>query len=66
MPNIWYISDISVISFSANPQFARFYNHDPDNFPDPMGFKPERFLDIDGQKASKLDQFDISFGFGRR
>ncbi|EIN11187.1 cytochrome P450 oxidoreductase [Punctularia strigosozonata HHB-11173 SS5] len=36
--------------------------HDPDNYDDPMAFKPERFLGPDPQ----LDPRSYVFGFGRR
>ncbi|KAI5118845.1 hypothetical protein M0805_006164 [Coniferiporia weirii] len=43
--------------------------HDPDEYPDPDAFKPERFLGIDrGGSATKMpkDPSKIAFGFGRR
>jgi Cytochrome P450 len=39
--------------------------HDPALYHDPMAFKPERFLDIDGQ-GPEVDPHSIAFGFGRR
>ncbi|KAE8353225.1 cytochrome P450 [Aspergillus coremiiformis] len=38
------------------------FTHDPDMFPDPMAFKPERYL---GENPA-LDPHRLSFGFGRR
>jgi len=36
--------------------------HDPEVYPDPMAFKPSRFM---GEKPQQ-DPMDYSFGFGRR
>ena len=46
--------------------FSNLYavHHDPNNFPDPFVFKPERFLSNDGQKVTKAD-FLIPFGIGK-
>jgi len=38
--------------------------HDPDIYPDPDSFKPERWLDSNGQLNGK--EFDAAFGYGRR
>jgi hypothetical protein len=39
--------------------------HDPAVYHDPMIFKPERFLVIDG-RVPEMDPHDLVFGFGRR
>ncbi|KAH8113547.1 cytochrome P450 [Phellopilus nigrolimitatus] len=41
------------------------FMHDPATFHDPMTFKPERFLGVDG-RAPEMDTHSIAFGFGRR
>ncbi|KAF5367940.1 hypothetical protein D9758_004326 [Tetrapyrgos nigripes] len=40
-------------------------SHDPAVYPDPMVFRPERFLPIDGSKP-QMDPRELCFGFGRR
>lgn len=39
--------------------------HDPSLYHDPMAFKPERFLEADGQ-SPEIDPQSFVFGFGRR
>jgi len=39
--------------------------HDPDNYHDPLIFKPERFLEVNG-RVPELDSRNFGFGFGRR
>lgn len=39
-------------------------SHNPDKYPDPFDFKPERYLDADGRLND--DSRVLSFGFGRR
>lgn len=41
------------------------FTHDPNVYPDPMTFKPERFLATPGQ-TPELDPRTLIFGFGRR
>lgn len=43
----------------------RGFTHDPNVYPDPTTFKPERFLETDGN-TPELDPYTLSFGFGRR
>ncbi|PSR71810.1 hypothetical protein PHLCEN_2v12311 [Hermanssonia centrifuga] len=39
--------------------------HDPEVYPDPMEFKPERFMASPGREP-ELDPHSVAFGFGRR
>jgi cytochrome P450 len=39
--------------------------HDPNVYPDPLKFKPERFLAA-GDNPPQPDPYDAFFGFGRR
>ncbi|OJI85071.1 hypothetical protein ASPTUDRAFT_54746 [Aspergillus tubingensis CBS 134.48] len=41
------------------------FTHDPDVYPDPMAFKPERFLATENH-APERDPHLLAFGFGRR
>lgn len=58
------VGNIWCVIFSPNQNFAhpsyRAILHDETVFPDPLAFKPERFLD------SKVDFPEMVFGFGRR
>ncbi|KAK1454817.1 cytochrome P450 [Colletotrichum melonis] len=42
-----------------------WFTHDPERYPDPMNFKPERFLQSDGHEP-EADPHKFVFGFGRR
>lgn len=39
--------------------------HDPETYHDPMEFKPERFLGVDGREP-EMDPRAVVYGFGRR
>ncbi|RAL15237.1 cytochrome P450 [Aspergillus homomorphus CBS 101889] len=41
------------------------FMHDTSTYPDPIAFKPERFLSLEGQ-IPELDPRRMAFGFGRR
>ncbi|PPR01292.1 hypothetical protein CVT24_006367 [Panaeolus cyanescens] len=40
--------------------------HNEEMYPDPLSFKPERFLGVDEATAKKMDPKNFIFGFGRR
>ncbi|THH18493.1 hypothetical protein EW146_g2521 [Bondarzewia mesenterica] len=40
--------------------------HDPEQYPDPMAFKPERFLTEDGKANPEVPDPEAAFGYGRR
>lgn len=40
--------------------------HDPDDYPEPMVFKPERYIKGGKLDLSVRDPLTLAFGFGRR
>jgi cytochrome P450 len=63
--NAWW-----VISFQARQAYAnrchRAMLHDKDIYPDPLAFKPERWLTADGRLNPDVVEPTAAFGFGRR
>ncbi|KAJ7651122.1 cytochrome P450 [Roridomyces roridus] len=53
-PNLWFALSL-----------FRHMSHDPDVYPDPMTFNPNRFIETDTKK-SEQDPARICFGYGRR
>jgi cytochrome P450 len=41
-------------------------HHNPDIYPDPSAFKPERWLDADGNVTTDLQRYFLSFSKGSR
>ena len=64
MANAWYVI-ISVLRMLFLKRRVRAILHNPDLYPDPEAFKPERFLDEDG--ALQDDPvITLAFGVGKR
>ncbi|PPR00947.1 hypothetical protein CVT24_000254 [Panaeolus cyanescens] len=67
MPHAVTVDDVYNGMFipKGSTVFANFYGimRDPEMFPDPETFKPERFIETEDPR---LKQFDLPFGFGRR
>ena len=61
--NTWY--DIRPISYSLTLTLCRAILRDPDMYPEPDSFKPERFLNPDGSLRDD-PVLTSAFGFGKR
>ncbi|KAK7677689.1 hypothetical protein QCA50_019380 [Cerrena zonata] len=67
MPNIWSATP-SIIRRSI-PDIAwclRAMLHNPDDYPEPIVFKPERYIKDGKLDPSVRDPLTLAFGFGRR
>lgn len=65
--NVWYAVIFLRTSAGSQILFLRGMAHDPSVYPDPFNFKPERFLDAEGNlDFAVTDPQKFSFGFGRR
>ncbi len=63
--NIWYV--LCIPSHSSSLLSDRNMTRNPDVFPDPESFNPERYMeDVDATTATARDLRNFVFGFGRR
>ncbi|KAG0699228.1 cytochrome P450 [Suillus ampliporus] len=65
IPNIWLVLHFSVYGLLNALNCDRFMLNDPQTYPNPSEFKPERFVVQDG-KEPETDPRMMCFGFGRR
>ena len=56
---------MNCISTLLLPQLSRGMLHDPETYPDPFRFDPERHISSPG-KVAQRDPRNICFGYGRR
>jgi cytochrome P450 len=64
MANAWYVI-ISALQMSFLVRRIRAILHNPDLYPDPEAFKPERFLNEDGTLRDD-PVITLAFGVGKR
>jgi hypothetical protein len=58
---------ISKAFTSSNEVFRRWLAHNPEIYPEPETFKPERYIDAEGNfSAGEIDPNKYAFGYGRR
>ncbi|KAI8939724.1 hypothetical protein NX059_003472 [Plenodomus lindquistii] len=63
LPNIWFVRwPVKIYRYTET---TRWFTHDPEVYPDPMAFRPERHLDTPDHKA-ETDPRNFVFGYGRR
>ena len=69
LPNVWYVLNLSTIlgyHLLIPYLVSRACTHDPDVFPDPDVFRPERFIKDGRLDPGQCDPIYLTFGFGRR
>ena len=62
--NAWYVSCLSICIYLPE-DVSRAILHDPELYPDPEEFKPERFLNQDGSVRDD-PTLSLVFGVGKR
>jgi cytochrome P450 len=65
MANAWYVIISGVLQMSFLGWWVRAILHNPDLYPDPEAFKPERFLNEDGTLRDD-PAITLTFGVGKR
>ncbi len=63
--NAWYVDCRLSIHMNVNLRYLRAILHDPEIYPDPEEFKPERFLNPDGTVRDD-PTLSLAFGAGKR
>ena len=66
LQNAWSVHSLIAVIESFYLQPVRAMLHDPKEYPDPMTFKPERYIKGGRIDTSIRDPLTIAFGFGRR
>ncbi|GMF67658.1 unnamed protein product [Aspergillus oryzae] len=65
LSNIWCVRPRTPYFLLLTKLPCRAFTHDPNEYHDPMTFKPERFLSDNGHTPER-DPHLLAFGFGRR
>lgn len=73
IPNTWYVDMLSTFSLEKfvvlilGWWYDRAFLHDSEAYPDPLDFKPERFLTSEGKFNHAVRDPELAaFGYGRR
>ena len=63
--NAWYVGCLYIWNLDVHLRSFRAVLHDPEIYPDPEKFKPERFLNDDGSVRDD-PTLSLVFGIGKR